>query len=284
MPTCYLNGEYVQADKAKISVTDRGFIFGDGVYEVTRVIEGRVFEWDRHAARLERGLAALQIDFTEIDSLLSIHERLLDDNNLTSGEATVYLQITRGAAPRAHGFPANITPTVYLTASRFAPPHEMRARGASAITLPEIRWSRCDLKTVNLLGSVLAKQRAIEAGALEALFIRDGALTEGSHTNVFGVLDGELRTYPASNYILPGITRDVVLELADELDIRVRETPIFAEELGELEELFLTGTTNDVMPIVRLDGHTVADGMPGPITMQLYTALEAKMAEGAMSP
>jgi D-alanine transaminase len=145
--------------------------------------------------------------------------------------------------------------------------------------MPDIRWSRCDLKTVNLLGAVLAKQRATSAGALEAVLIRDGAVTEGSHTNVFGVIDGEIRTYPSSNYILPGVTRDVVLELAREQGLAVRETPIFAEELAGVEELFVTGTTTDVMPIVRLDGKAVGSGKPGEITMQLYSALGARMAE-----
>ena len=277
----YLNGDYIPAEEARIPVTDRGFIFGDGVYEVTRVIEGRLFEWERHAARLERGLRTLEIAFTGLDDLLAIHERLLEENDLCGGEATVYLQITRGCAPRAHAFPASCTPTVFLSTSAFTPPHEMRAKGASAITLPDIRWSRCDLKTVNLLGSVLAKQRATAAGALEAVLIRDGAVTEGSHTNVFGVLGGELRTFPTSNYILAGVTRDVVLEIAREQGVPVRETPIFAEELPAVEELFVTGTTTDVMPVVTLDGRAVGTGKPGAITMQLYQALAARMTEPA---
>jgi D-alanine transaminase len=149
--------------------------------------------------------------------------------------------------------------------------------GATAVTYPDIRWSRCDLKTVNLLGAVLAKQHAVAAGSLEAVFIRDGVVTEGSHTNVFGVIDGELRTYPRSNYILPGITRDVLLELAVEEGVNVREVPILQQEIGRLDELFISGTTTDVTPIVQLDGRPIGSGKPGRITRQLAAALDRKL-------
>jgi len=190
----------------------------------------------------------------------------------------VYLQVTRGVAPRTHYFPpASTPPTVFMSTSTFTPNHEQRERGASAVTYPDIRWSRCDLKTVNLLGAVLAKQHAVAAGSLEAVFIRDGVITEGSHTNVFGVIDSELRTYPRSNYILPGITRDVVLELAVEQGITVRETPILQHEIGRLDELFITGTTSDVTPIVQLDGRPIGSAEPGRITRTLAAALERRL-------
>jgi D-alanine transaminase len=276
----YLNGEYIPRADAKLSVDDRGFLFGDGVYEVTRAVEGRLFEAERHFARLERGLRALAIDpGLGAGELREISERLLRENGLLTGEATAYLQITRGAAPRTHHFPpAGTRATVYLSAARLTPVAAVRARAATAVIVPDVRWARCDLKTVNLLPNVLAKQRAVATGADEGIFVRDGAITEGSHTNVFGVLDGEVRTYPASNYILPGVTREVVIELAADLGIALREVPLFAEEVPRLEELFLTSTTTDVLPVVRLDGRPVGDGRPGPIARALYEALAARLA------
>ena len=275
----YLNGEFLPRERATLSVDDRGFIFGDGIYEVTRVINGRLFEPDRHMRRLMYGLRGIGIDpRMTAEQILDIHYRLISENALTSGEGTVYLQITRGAAPRTHYFPsASTSPTVFLSTSTFTPNTAQREAGATAVTYPDIRWSRCDLKTVNLLGAVLAKQHAVAAGSLEAVFIRDGVVTEGSHTNVFGVLDGELRTYPRSNYILPGITRDVVLELAVEEGVNVREVPILQQEIGRLDELFVTGTTSDVTPIVQLDGRPIGSGKPGPITRQLGAALDRKL-------
>jgi D-alanine transaminase len=275
----YLNGEFLPRERATLSVDDRGFIFGDGIYEVTRVVNGRLFEADRHMRRLQYGLRGIGIDPRMTpDQIIDVHYRLIRENGLTSGEATVYLQITRGAAPRTHYFPpASTPPTVFLSASSFTPNQAQREQGASGVTYPDIRWSRCDLKTVNLLGAVLAKQHAVAGGALEAVFIRDGVVTEGSHTNVFGVIDGELRTYPKSNYILPGITRDVVLELAVEQGVNVRETPIYQQEIGRLDELFVTGTTSDVTPIVQLDGRQIGSGKPGPITRTLGAALQRKL-------
>ena len=279
----YLNGEFLPRERATLSVDDRGFIFGDGIYEVTRVVNGRLFEPDRHMRRLMYGLRGIGIDpRMTAEQIIDVHYRLIRENGLTSGEATVYLQITRGAAPRTHYFPpASTPPTVFLSAAPFTPNPAQREAGATAVTYPDIRWSRCDLKTVNLLGAVLAKQHAVAAGSLEAVFIRDGVITEGSHTNVFGVIDGELRTYPRSNYILPGITRDVVLELAIEEGVNVRETPILQQEIGRLDELFLTGTTTDVTAIVQLDGRPVGSGTPGRITRQLAAALDRKLHASA---
>jgi D-alanine transaminase len=281
----YLNGEFLPRERATLSVDDRGFIFGDGIYEVTRVVNGRLFEADRHMRRLQYGLRGIGIDpRITPDQIIDIHYRLIQENGLTSGEGTIYLQITRGAAPRTHYFPpAGTAPTVFLSASPFTPNKAQREQGATAVTYPDIRWSRCDLKTVNLLGAVLAKQHAVAAGSLEAVFIRDGVITEGSHTNVFGVIDGQLRTYPRSNYILPGITRDVVLELAVEEGINVRETPIFQQEIGRLDELFVTGTTSDVTPIVQLDGRPIGAGTPGPITRQLGAAIDRRLYAPAPS-
>lgn len=281
MNTVYLNGSFLPRDQAKLSVDDRGFFFGDGVYEVTRAVNGRLFEPDRHQSRLARGLRELRIDpRISLDELFDHHTRLLQENGLEAGEAYVYLQITRGAAPRTHHFPPAGTPaTVFLSATQFVPPNEQRAKGVPAVTYPDYRWSRCDLKTVNLLPAVMAKQHAVDHGAFESVFVRDAAITEGSHTNVFGVIDGELRTYPNSNYVLPGVTRDVVVEIARELRFHVSEAPIFVHEIAALDEMFLTGTTSDVMPIVSLDGKPIGNGKPGPTTMALYGALASRLAE-----
>jgi D-alanine transaminase len=276
----YLNGEYVARAEARVSVDDRGFIFGDGVYEVIRAIEGRLFTAAEHLARMEEGMRALGIPGTaetERATLLGIARRLLRENGLAAGEATVYLQVTRGAAPRAHHFPTATRSTVYLAANRFEPPRELRSRGGSAITHPDLRWSRCHLKTVNLLPNVLAKQAAVEAGAAEAILVRDGVVTEGSSTNVFGVIAGELRTHPATPQILHGITRSLVMGLAAEVGYQVVERPILQEELPLLEECFITGTTTDVLPIVSVDGLQVGDGAPGPVTRTLREALAGRL-------
>src|ERR1051325_969017 len=258
--TVYLNGQFLPKSDAKISVEDRGFIFGDGVYEVWRVINGRLFEFDRHHARLTRGLSELRIASpAEVQpaSLQEIGGRLFGENGLSEGEGTLYLEITRGAAPRTHDFPpAGTRPTVFMMVKPFVPPEDTRAKGLHVITVPDIRWHRCDIKTVQLLANVLAKQAATEAGATEAILVRDGVVTEGSHTNVMAVVGGELRTHPQNNHILPGITRAVVLEIARELGIPVREDAISQKDLAAVAELFLVGTTMDVMPVVRVNDGT----------------------------
>jgi len=275
----YLNGQFLPRSAATISVEDRGFVFGDGVYEVWRVVNSRLFESERHLARLEFGLRELRIDRAEplsVSAIEQIADRLLRESSLTSGEATFYVEITRGAAPRAHQFPPATTPaTMYATVNRLVPPEELRSRGASAITIPDIRWLRCDIKTIQLLPNVFAKQAAAERGAVDALMIRDGVVTEGSHTNVVGVLDGTIRTHPTNHLILPGITRAIVLDLARQLGVPVSEEPIAESDIPRLEELFLVGTTTDVMPIVRVDGRAVSNGEPGPITTRLVKEFRA---------
>lgn len=268
----YLNGQYVDRSTASVSVDDRGFLFGDGVYEVTRARGGRLFEGGRHARRLRRNMADLGLslpDGVTAESLNDVALRLLRENGL-AGEALAYFQVTRGTAPRTHQFPpAGTPPTVYVSVGPFAPPDALRARGVACVTYPDIRWLRCDLKVVNLLPNVLAKQEAASKSAYEAIFVRDGVITEGASTNLFAVIDGEVRTHPNSNLILPGITRDLLVELAAAEGIAVREEPVRAAEAARASELFLTSTMNDVMPIASLDGRTVGDGTPGPVTRRL---------------
>jgi D-alanine transaminase len=280
----YLNGRYIQKEEAVIAVDDRGFVFGDGVYELTRALRGKLLSEDAHWERLARGMRVLQVGGPEHmnkELLREISERLLSENGLADGDATVYAQVTRGVAPRAHIFPQGTAPTVYVAAAPFSTPNELRQSGVRAITLPDIRWARCDLKTVSLLPNVLAKQRAHELGAFEAVLVRDGAITEGSSTNVFGVIDGVIRTYPKSNYILPGVMRDVVIGLAREMGLPLDESPIFASEIDRLDELFLSGTTTEVQAIVELDGKLVGDGRAGPITLKLLDAVYQHLGIGA---
>ncbi len=280
MTTVYLNGKYVPKEQAMIPVEDRGFIFGDGIYEVVRLVKGRIFAWEGHASRMANGLDGLRIDRkgTESATLKAVCEKLVADNGLAEGEATVYLQVSRGAAPRTHHFPPAGTPTtIYASASAFKPNFAMRDRGAKGITMPDIRWARCDLKTVNLLGPVLARQAAQEHGAYEALLHRDGMITEGAATNAFLVLDGVLRTYPLSHYILPGITRVVIMELVRELGIACEERPVALTDLHRCSEVFVCGTTTDVQPLVEIDGRPIGSGAPGPITVKLKEAFAKRL-------
>lgn len=276
----YLNGSYLDHASATIPVDDRGFLFADGVYEVIRVYGGRPFLAEPHLRRLRAGLASLQISDAGIDQLGSIMDRLIRDNGV-DGDGTVYIQVTRGVAPRKHAFPAaDVKPTIYAVAKPFRNySREMFDNGVPAVTVPDTRWSRCDIKSIALLPNVLANQQAHAAGAFEALFIKDGVLIEGSHSNLFGVLDGTLITYPSCNYILPGITRALVLRLARELDIPVTEGAIPWDRIDDVEELFLSGTTTEVMPLVRVDERTIGSGSPGPITRRLQQAFREKVAE-----
>jgi len=280
----YLNGEYRKAEDAKISVLDRGFIFGDGVYEVWRVIEGKLFEHARHDRRLKRGLKALEIAFadTDVEALAGVALRLLKDNDLLHGEGTFYVEITRGAAPRTHAFPpAGTKPTVLAMVSKFEVPHALREAGAKGITDADVRWLRCDVKTVQLLPNCMSKQKAQAAGALEAIYVRDGIVTEGTHTSVLGVKNGTLMTHPLGPLILPSVTREVVLEVAREQKVPVREQPFSKDEMFAFDELFVSGTTTDVTPIVELDGKRIGSGKPGPVSKQLYAGLQARLYAGA---
>ncbi len=282
----YLNGKFIDNAQATVSVDDRGFLFGDGVYEVFRVADGRLFAADRHLRRLARGLEFLEIPRTaalDDTALVAAALRLLQDNALTRGDVLVYLQITRGApGPRAHPFPSPRTPpTVYLAANAYTPPEEVRVHGASVVTTPDIRWGRCDLKTIQLLPNVLAKQKAVTGGAFETLFVRDGVITEGASTNFFAVVGGVLRTHPANHHILPGITREILLEEAEQIGVSVVPTAITPKELNGAEEAFVTSTSADVMPVVRVDGRPIGGGEPGPVTQRLHGSLRARQASAA---
>jgi D-alanine transaminase len=278
-PLANINGEQMPLAEAKVPVLDRGFLFGDAVYEVLRVYAGLPWLEDEHFLRLDHSLRAIHIDGVDVGRLRRrMHE------TIAAGpfrEATVYIQITRGAAPRSHAFPANVKPFELLFVQPYVDPYtEVRRNGCGVIAREDLRWGRCDIKSTNLLGNVLALQAAKEAGCPEAILYRpDGALTEGTHSSLFGVINGVLRTAPKSNAILPGVTRDLVVRLAREADVPIDERELTLNEVPQLSELFLTGTTAEVLPIVTVDGKAIGGGQPGTVTRLLQKAYAVALRE-----
>ncbi len=269
----FLNGNYILKEHIKISPDDRGFLFSDGAYEVIRCYEGKLFCAETHINRLKRSIQQLRIDYEVVDQLKYVAARLIEENKLTTGQATVYLQITRGSAPRTHRFPPTGTlATVYAYAAPFKPHQDELDHGTKIILVSDTRWSRCDIKSISLLPNILAHQLAVDNCATEAVFVRDGAITEGTHTNFVGIFDGEFVTAPKSNYILPGITRELVIELCSKLHISVKEFPILETNLQKADELMIIGTTVEITPVVRVNDWQVGDGKPGPITTKIQKA------------
>ena len=276
-----LNGAFVAEADAMVSVRDRAFVFGDAVYEALRARAGHYFEPDRHMHRLRYGLDQLRVMVADAEFalLLPTGEELLRLNGLLAADALVYMQVSRGVAPRRHAFPnPSVTPTVLVTTTPFTAHRRLTEEGATAVTSEDVRWSRCDIKTVNLLGNVLANQQAVERGAYEAILVRDGYVTEASHSNVFAVIGGTIRTHPANRHILRGVTRDVVIACAVARGWPVEERPFTAEQLLAAPEVFLTGTTTDVMPIVAVDDTRIGDGRPGPVARALAEDLSRRFA------
>jgi D-alanine transaminase len=278
-PLANLNGQQMPLSEARVPALDRGFLFGDAVYEVLRVYGGKPWLEEEHFRRFERSLSAVRIAGVDIGRLRQrMHETIRAGG---FREALAYLQVTRGVAPRSHPFPANATPLELLYVQEFRDPYTaVREQGGGVITHPDTRWDRCDIKSTNLLANVLAMQAAKEAGGLEAiLYLPDGTLTEGTHTSFFGVLHGTVLTRPNSNAILPGITRGLVLRLAERAGVPVREHVLRRDDLAEVSELFLTGTTSEVLPLVTVDGRPVGDGRPGPVTRRLQEVYRQAVRE-----
>jgi D-alanine transaminase len=275
-PLANVHGDILPLDQVKVSVQDRGFLFGDAVYEVLRLYRGRPFLEQEHFDRLARSLAELRITGVDVDRLRQrMHETIRAGG---FGDATAYLQVTRGAAPRKHAFPKGATPLEVLWIQEYEDVWEgPRREGTGVITHPDLRWHRCDIKSTNLLANLLANQAATEAGCVEALlYLPDGTITEASHSSVFAVAGGALYTTPRAANILPGITRGLVLRLAQRAGIPEREQSLTRAELPRIDEMFLTGTTFEVLPVTRVDGRPVGTGHPGPITRRLqgvYTEL-----------
>ncbi|CAM3724642.1 D-amino-acid transaminase [Cohnella lubricantis] len=275
MPSVYwYNGEFIAKEDVRISPDDRGYYFGDGLYEVFRVYAGRIYEAEAHFERLVRTADGLRIALPyTIEAIQQLLEELIGRNGLQEG--TVYLQFTRGAAPRSHPFPQGAAPVTMAYCTELPRPLAAMERGIAAVTVPDIRWLRCDFKTLNLLPNTLAKQQALDAGGDDAILHRSGTVTECSASNIMIVRGGTILTHPADNLILHGVTRGVVLRLAREAAIPVEERPFTVDELLGADEAFITGTTVEVTPVVRVDGHAIAAGDAGPVTRRLQEAFAA---------
>lgn len=271
-------GSFLSHSEARVSPRDRGFMFADGVYEVIRSYGGRLFHAAEHLARLQQSLDFLGIPVSAA-ALESVARELLRLN--ASGEdAVLYIQVTRGTcARRLSPPPGDLTPTVYVETNPVVFDSAQSTEGVSCILVPDIRWQRCDIKWLGLLPNVLARQQADAAGAAEALFVRGRFITEGTHTSVFGVRAETVHTHPCSGNILPGITRQVVLDLCRDLAIPALEEPIQADELVALTEVFLTCTTGEVIPVCAVDGRPIGNGRPGPVTLRLQQAFRRHVAD-----
>ncbi len=271
MTIAYLNGDYLPIEEARVSVLDRGFLFGDGVYEVMPAYGGRLFRLAQHLKRLQNSLDAILIpnplsdaDWERVlNGLLQRNAEATDPD----GDQSVYLQVTRGVAQkRDHQFPEKIVPTIYAVSSTIAAVDPALAeRGAAAVTLPDNRWLRCNIKAITLLPNVLFRQQAVEAGAAEAILVRDGRVIEGSASNVFLVRNGILLTPPIGPHLLPGITRDLILELAAAHKMRCEERDIPEAWLRDADEVWVTSSIREILPITRLDEKPVGNGRPGPV-------------------
>ncbi len=262
----YLNGAFVDKSEAKISANDRGFIFADGVYEVVKYYNGKAFRYDDHLVRLRRSLAELDIKYDSIENIALIFEALLERNNLNDKHAGLYLQISRGEHKRVHHFPDNIEPTVYAFAYHMPSFTDNLENGIKIITHDDIRWQRCDIKSVSLLPNTMMYNKAVNEGAGECILIRDGYVTEATHSSVLGVKNGTVITRPLSNLILPGITRKVILEICAENGIPFEERAFSETELFELDELIIAGTGSEVTSAVSVNEIPVGNGKPGEIT------------------
>lgn len=264
----YLNGHFSPLIDTKISVLDRGFLFGDGVYEVIPIYEGHIFYLERHMARLERNLHSIQLPVPfDSQELRAIIQKLITGQK----QESVYLQVTRGIAKRDHGFPGTVKPTVFVMAS---PIDQQSKHGITCVTLNDDRWLHCDIKTIALLPNVLLRQRAHDQEADEAILIRDGLITEGAASNVFIVLGENIITAPKGPFILPGVTRDIIIELAQNAGFQVIQHQFNEQELTDANEIWISSSTKEVIPVIKLNGQPVSKGKPGPVWQQINTLFQ----------
>jgi D-alanine transaminase len=266
----YVNGRFTTTDERVLGVEDRGFQFGDAVYEVVKFLGKRPIFLAEHHRRMESGLRAISIPSPWDEArFAAVVGELLGRTAFDDG--IVYVQVSRGEARRAHFYPDDMTPTVVAYSRSFAfPDAAAKERGIAVVTTPDLRWRQCQIKSVNLLPNAMAKKKAQRAGATEALFISDGVVREGASSSFFGVRGGRAVTHPLDEHILPGVVRDRVVQLAGDVD----ERPLREDELHELDEAFITSTTMGVMPVVAIDGRAVADGRRGTLTATLQRALD----------
>ena len=281
---CYLNGEYTPLNLAKVSVLDRGFLFGDGIYEVLPVYGRGLFRFDEHMARLDRSLAKVRManPYTAAEWLERCR-RLIDAH--AAPDQLLYLQVTRGVAPRDHVMPTDIEPTVFIMASAMKPPSaEQRHRGVACVTARDFRWERGDIKSISLLGNVLARQISADHGAAETILFRDGFLTEGAACNVWVVHEGAVLGPPKSEHVLEGIRFELIRALCEEEGLAFNLRPVSEGEVTAADELMLSSATKEVLPVTTLDGepvgHGALRGKPGPVYARLYAAYQrAKVAQ-----
>ena len=275
-----LNGEMMPIDQARVPVDDRGFLFGDAVYEVIRLYEGCCWLEAEHMERLRRGVTALEFGSYDIDRLSQRMHRTISTSGIQEG--TVYLHITRGVSPRAHAFPLpDVPPTELILVRPYDDTSAARLRdvGVTAISHPDLRWRRCDIKSTNLLGNVLAKQAATLAGCYEAILVDpEGRVTEGSSTSVLWVRGGRLEGTPEGTGLLPGTTRHLVLRLAEALGIPFADVRITLEELHRADEVLLAGTATEIVSVVQVDANSIADGRPGPMARRIQGAYREAVA------
>lgn len=281
----YLNGEFLPADEAKISVFDRGFIFGDGVYEVIPVYGGRLFRLSNHLDRLDHSLENIRLaNPLDHHYWKAILEELVQRNG--GADQSLYLQITRGVAERDHGFPPGSEPTVFAMSKPVSEPTPDLREGISAITVEDIRWQWCHIKAIALLPNILLRQQAIDEGAAEAIMLRAGFVTEGAASNIFIVNNGVVLTPPKSNLLLPGITRDLVVELCRENGVPCVEGAISEQQLRAADEIWITSSTKEIVPVTHLDTGSVGTGRPGPVWQQLidlYQEYKQAFREGRVN-
>jgi D-alanine transaminase len=276
---CFFDGKFLEVSEINLSPFDRGFLFADGVYESIRTYNGKLFRYEDHFNRLKRSLKEIKIDFENLNSLENIIYELIKKNEI-KGEAIVYIQITRGSAiPRTHHFPTEQTsPTLFISVNELVENIEERENGVKVILQEDIRWLRCDIKSISLLPVVLANQKAKEENAVDAIFVRDGLITEGTHTNFFAVKDETVYTAPKSKMILEGITRKVVLEFCQKFKLDYREEFINKDDLKSFNEFFITSTTKEITPVIIIDYWTINKGEIGKITKSLQSVFK-KVAE-----
>jgi D-alanine transaminase len=278
METVYFNGKFLPKEDVSISPDDRGFLLADGVYEVVRWYEGFFFDMGSHVTRLKRSLRELRINWTGTENFPSVAAELIKLNKLEDQSAMVYLQVTRGAAKRTHSFPSpDVEPTVYAYVWGFAPDKISRGNGIKVMLKDDIRWSRCDIKSIALLANTISFQEAHENGSKECIFVRNGIITEGSRSNIFFVIDGTLFTHPESNHILSGVTRKNILRIAQELGISIREEALVENRIRFIQEAFISNTSAEETPVTDLGGNTLGEGLPGPVTKRISEKFDAEI-------
>ena len=267
MGIVYFNGQYMQKDEVKISPDDRGFLFADGIYEVVRWYENFFFDMQGHLTRLKRSLREIKIMWPGEDSFPAIAGELISLNKIGKSPALIYLQVTRGAAERTHSFPSpRVSPTAYAFAMDFIPENSGKESGIGVMLKDDIRWERCDIKSVALLPNTMCFQEALDKGFFECAFAKNGIVTECSHSNIFFVINGVLFTHPETNQVLSGITRKNIIRIARKAGIPVKEEAVRLEILNKVSEAFISNTSGEVTPVIAIDDLIIGNGKPGPLT------------------